>query len=222
MALEITYLGHAGFLLNDGQHALVIDPFLTGNPLAKHTPEQIRCQLIALTHGHEDHLGDTISIAKANNATVVASHEISLHAEENGCQAIGTNPGSRVVFDFGWVAFTQAWHSSSYGGRYMGIACGLVVQMAGARLYHCGDTDLFSDMKLIAEIYKPDIACIPIGDRYTMGPELASRAAEWIKPKVAIPIHFKTFPVLLQDASDFKPAGVEVKVLEPGENFSYG
>ena len=94
--------------------------------------------------------------------------------------------------------------------------------MGGVKVYHCGDTGLFSDMKMLGEIYRPDVACVPMGDRYTMGPELATKAAEWIKPKVAIPIHYKTFPILVQDANAFRPKGVEVKVLEPGESWSFG
>ena len=104
----------------------------------------------------------------------------------------------------------------------MGVACGVVVHLGGVTFYHCGDTGLFSDMKMLGEIYKPDIAAIPIGDLYTMGAELGTKAAEWIAPKVAIPIHYKTFPILAQDASGFAPRGVEVKELEPGETWSYG
>jgi L-ascorbate metabolism protein UlaG (beta-lactamase superfamily) len=222
MALEMTFLGHAGFLFSDGRHKVVMDPFLTGNPLAKHKPSEIECGAVLLTHGHEDHIGDTLEIARNNGATVIGSHEISVWAEGEGVQAIGTNPGGKLVQDWGWAAFTQAIHSSSYQGRYMGAACGIVLSMGGVKVYHCGDTTLFSDMKMLGEIYSPDIACVPMGDRYTMDPELASTAAEWIAPKVAIPIHYKTFPILAQDASGFMPNGVEVKVLEPGESWSYG
>jgi len=216
MALEITFLGHSGFRFSDGKAAVVVDPFLTGNPVAKHTPEDIRCDTIVLTHGHEDHMGDAWAIAKRNKATLVASHEITLMEEGQGVETIGANPGGRVEMPWGWVAFTQAFHSSSYGGRYMGAPCGVVLHLGGKTVYHCGDTGIFSDMKLIGEIYEPDVLCIPIGDRYTMGPELATRAAEWIRPKVAIPMHYKTFPILVQDASGFKPKGIEVKELEPG------
>jgi L-ascorbate metabolism protein UlaG (beta-lactamase superfamily) len=222
MGMEITYLGHSGFLLGDGKHRLVIDPFLTGNDLAKHAPDEIRCDTIALTHGHGDHFGDTLDIAKRNDATLIACHEIAVFAEGEGVKAIGANHGGKVETEFGWIAFTQAIHSSSWtDGRYMGNPAGLVVKMGDVTFYHAGDTDLFSDMKLIGEIYRPQIAALPMGDRYTMGPELANRAAEWVGAKVAIPIHYRTFPVLLQDASGFRPKGIEVKVLEPGETWSY-
>jgi L-ascorbate metabolism protein UlaG (beta-lactamase superfamily) len=223
MSIDITYLGHAGFRLSDGKHRLVVDPFLTGNDLAKHDPKEIRCDTIALTHGHGDHFGDTLDIAKANEATVIACHEIAVFCEGKGLKAVGGNHGGRVPTDFGWIAFTQAIHSSSWvDGTYMGNPAGLGIRMGDVPFYHAGETDLFSDMKLIGEIYKPDVAAIPMGDHYTMGPELANRAAEWIGARVAIPIHFATFPVLRPDASEFQPSGVEVKVLSPGESWSYG
>jgi L-ascorbate metabolism protein UlaG (beta-lactamase superfamily) len=222
MAVSLTFLGHAGFLLDDGSQVVALDPFLTGNPVATMTADDIRCGHVVLTHGHADHLGDTVAIAKANDATVVAAFEISEFLGEQGCRCDPGNPGGKITTDFGWVAFTQAFHSSSYEGRYMGMPCGVVVHVGGVTVYHCGDTALFSDMKLIGEIYRPDIALIPIGDRFTMGPELASRAAEWIDPKVAIPIHYKTWPLLVSDASGFTPRGIEVKVMEPGESWQYG
>ncbi|MFQ5491556.1 MAG: metal-dependent hydrolase [Phycisphaerae bacterium] len=223
MSVTVTFLGHSGFVLSSGEHSLVIDPFLTGNPLAKHKPGDVRCNYIALTHGHEDHFGDTLAIAQANDATVIAAFEITSFLGNQGVKKLEpANPGGRIDTEFGWVALTHAFHSSSYKGQYMGMPCGLVVNIGSVTLYHCGDTGLFGDMKLIGEIYRPDIAMIPTGDRFTMGPDLANRAAEMIKPKVAIPIHFGTFPMLLPDASAFQPTGVEVKVMEPGQSWSYG
>ena len=221
MSITVTFLGHAGFVLDDGAHAVAIDPFLTGNPVATVSADEIRCQSIVLTHGHADHLGDTVAIANANNATVYAAFEIAEFLGEQGCNTEPGNPGGKISGDFGWVAFTPAFHSSSYEGRYMGMPCGVVVNLGGVTVYHCGDTGLFGDMKLIGEIYRPDIAMIPIGDRFTMGPELAAKAAEWIKPKVAVPIHYKTWPLLVPDASGFTPQGVEIKVMEPGESWQY-
>jgi L-ascorbate metabolism protein UlaG (beta-lactamase superfamily) len=223
MPLTLTFFGHAGFALTDGRHTLLIDPYLTGNPVARHKPADVRCDYIALTHGHSDHLGDTVAIAKRTNATVIAAFEICNFLGEKGIKNTEPgNPGGRIVTPFGWVAFTHAFHSSSFEGRYLGMPCGVVVQMGGATVYHCGDTGLFGDMRLIGEIYHPDIALIPIGDRFTMGPELATRAAEMIAPKVAIPMHYGTWPPIAQDPAAFAPTGVEVRVMEPGEQWSYG
>lgn len=217
MSLAITFLGHSGFIFDDGTHRLVVDPFLTGNSLAKHKPGDIRCGHIALTHGHEDHVGDTVAIAKANNATVYAVFEIVQMLGEQGVKSLQPgNPGGKIAADFGFVAFTQAFHSSSYQGRYMGNPCGLILRIGGKTIYHCGDTCLFSDMKLIGEIYRPDVACIPVGDRFTMGPELGAKAAELIGAPIAIPVHYKTFGLLTSDISAFTPRDVEVNAMEPG------
>lgn len=219
MTLELTYLGHSGFLAEGDGCTIAIDPFLTGNPLAVHNPRTIDCTHIVLTHGHADHLGDTFAIAKRTGAEVFAAWELCNFVESQGIQTVQPmNPGGKVATEFGFVALTPAFHSSSYEGRYMGQPCGVILRIAGVTLYHCGDTALFSDMKLIGELYKPDIAMIPIGDRFTMGPEHASRAAELIKPKVAIPIHYNTWPPIEQNPADFQPAGVEVYVMKPGDS----
>lgn len=217
MSLEITYLGHSGFLFSDGTHRLAVDPFLTGNPLARHKPGDIRCGHIALTHGHGDHLGDTVAIAKANRATVICCWELHEYLSEQGVSTDPGNPGGRITAPFGWVAFTQAYHSSSFNGRYLGNPCGLMIHIAGRTIYHCGDTNIFGDMRLLSEIYQPEIALIPIGDRFTMGAELATRAAELIRPKYAVPVHYRTFPMLAQNARGFAPTGVQVRELQPGE-----
>ena len=223
MTITITYLGHAGFLLDDGSHRVAIDPFLTGNPLAETKPDDVNCQYIVLTHGHADHFGDTLSIAKRNDAAVVGAFEICTYCEQQGiAKTEPMNPGGQISTDFGWVALTQAFHSSSFDGQYMGMPCGAVINIGGVTIYHCGDTGLFSDMKLLGELYKPDIACIPIGDRFTMGPELATKAAEFIGAKIAIPIHYNTWPPIEQDPANFNPADVEVKVMAPGETWQYG
>ena len=221
MGISITFLGHAGFLLSDGTHTVAIDPFLTGNPVATMKPDEVEVQSIVLTHGHADHLGDTVAIAKANDATVFGAFEIVEYMGEQEIKGEPGNPGGKITADFGWVAFTQAFHSSSYNGRYMGMQCGAVVHMGGVTVYHLGDTGIFGDMKLLGEIYQPDIALVPTGDRFTMGPELATRAVEMIKPKVAIPMHYGTWPLLLPDASGFEPKGVEVKEMVPGETWQF-
>ena len=217
MSITLTFLGHAAVLLEDGKHTVAIDPFLTGNPVAARRAADVHCTHIVVTHGHGDHLGDTITLALAHGATVYANFEITEYLGEHGVATEAGNPGGRIATDFGWVAFTPAWHSSGYQGRYLGVACGVMVRLGEVTVYHCGDTGIFGDMALLGEIYRPDIALIPIGDRFTMGPELASRAAELIKPKFAVPIHYGTFPLLVSDAVGFTPKGVDVRVLRPGE-----
>ncbi len=220
MPATITFLGHAGFLMSDGSATIAIDPWLTGNPLATMAAEQIACDHIGLTHGHADHFGDTIAIAQRTGAMVIAAFEITEYLSEHGVSNVSPgNPGGKIETDFGWVAFTHAFHSSSYEGRYMGMPCGLVIHIGGKTIYHCGDTGLFGDLKTIGEIYRPDVACIPIGDRFTMGPELATMAAEWIGAPVAIPIHYQTFDLLVQDASGFAPSNVEVREMAPGSTW---
>lgn len=219
MPVTIEFLGHAGFLIHGKEHAVAIDPFLTGNPVAKHRPEQIKCSHIAITHGHADHYGaDTLAIAKNNNATVHAAYEICDHLGSQGHERVEPcNPGGRVNTDFGFIALTPAFHSSSYEGKYMGQPCGVIVHIDGISIYHAGDTALFSDMKLIGDLYRPTVAILPVGDRFTMGPEHATRAANLITPKIAIPCHYGTWPLLTNDLTHFKPSGAEVVVLEPGQ-----
>ncbi len=225
MSMKLTHLGHAGFILEDANHCVVIDPFLTGNPLAVTEPQDVKAGHIVLTHGHEDHVGDTQAIAEANGSVIYGAFELIGYFGEHGIAADKlqpANPGGKIETDFGYVALTQAFHSSSYKGHYMGPACGAVVQIGGVTVYHCGDTCLFSDMKLIGEIYRPDVALIPAGDRFTMGPQQAATAAEFIGAKVAIPMHYGTFPIITSDISGFQPSGIEVRIMKPGETWNVG
>ncbi len=223
MATTITFLGHSGFLLSDGSDTVCIDPFLSGNELATHTPDDIDCSYLALTHGHADHVGDTEEILKKTGATLISSFEICNFFGGKGFEKIEPgNPGGTVKTNFGSVTFTHAFHSSSYEGQYMGMPMGLVVKIGGMTFHHLGDTGLFTDLRMYGEIYKPDVVAVPVGDRFTMDSRLGSKAAEWTGAKVAIPIHYKTFGLLAQDISGFTPKGVEVKELAPGESYTYG
>ena len=218
MPIKLTFHGQSAFTIENGTHSLLIDPFFTDNPVAKISASDVKCTHIAITHGHFDHFADCESIAKANNATVFGAYEICEYLQENGhenCEA--GNPGGRIETDFGAISFTQAIHSSSFKGRYMGMPCGVIIEFDSTVFYHAGDTDLFSDMELIGDIYKPDIAMLPIGDRFTMGPEMASAAAELIGAPTAIPMHYNTWPPIEVDVKRFAPENVEVLVLQPSD-----
>jgi len=225
--MKITYLGHSGFLIETATAKIAIDPFLTGNPLATMAAADVKCDTLILTHGHEDHSSDAEEIAKANNATLIANHEIATYFAAKGVtKTHGMNPGGGFDFPFGRVKMTVAHHSSSINAGpdvlYMGVACGVFLEVDGLRIYHAGDTALFSDMKLIAR-GGIDLALLPIGDNYTMGPEDALDALEFLKPRITVPIHYNTWPPIAQDAEKFAgdaaASGHDVKVLAPGEGF---
>lgn len=220
------YLGQSGFFVQTGEHELLIDPFLTGNGLAVDKPEDFSPSYILLTHGHADHYGDTEAIAQRSGATVVSSFEIASYVSDKGLHAHGMNPGGSFEFPFGRVTFTPAWHSNSLpDGTYGGMPMGLTLEAEGKRIYHAGDTALFSDMQLIAR--KPlDLALLPIGDNYTMGPADALEAVKLLQPKRVVPVHYNTFPVIEQDADAFKKTvenetDAEVVVLQPGERLTF-
>lgn len=230
MPTQVTFLGHSGFVLDHAGRRVAIDPFLIGNPVARHKPADLDVQAIVLTHGHSDHVGDTVPIAKRTGAKVYGVFELCNLLAEMGVpetQLERGNPGGEIRTPFGSVAFTQAFHSSSYEGRYTGQPTGVVVRFdqSGAdapfTFHHLGDTALFSDLKLIGEIYRPDVCAIPCGDRFTMGPALAKRAAEFVRPRFAIPVHHSTWPLLTSDLRAFTPDGVTVKQLAPGETWDY-
>jgi len=220
--VKITWHGHACFELA-GSRRVLIDPFITGNPLAKVKPEELSPEVLLITHGHEDHLGDAVAIAKRAKPKIAVIHEIAVFLQEQGIEAEGMNIYGSVELDGVRVTMVPALHSSSHAGRYMGSACGFVVELDGVRVYHAGDTGIFSDMRLIGELFSPDVMLVPMGDRYTMSPRIAAKAVELVSPKVAIPMHYATFPILADSAEEFKrlveELGIEVVVLEPGESY---
>jgi len=222
--MKITWLGHAAFLV-EGKNRILIDPFITGNPTAPCKAEEIQCDIICVTHGHGDHLGDAIPIAKKNHVPIVAIHEIARYVEKQGVEGIGLNMGGSVKHNDTKFTMVQAWHSSGIDASGFGFSggdpAGFVIRDEKT-IYHAGDTCLFSDMKLIGELYKPEIAMLPIGDRFTMGPDHAAKAAAWIKPEIVIPMHYNTFPLVKQNPYEFKSlvetiCDSEVMICEPGK-----
>ncbi len=221
--MKIRFLGQSCFELSEGGTRLLIDPFLTGNPKAAVGPEEVDPTHLALTHGHADHLGDTVEIAKRTGATVLASVELAAEISGNGVEhVVDPNFGGTVQFDWGWVKLVPAWHTAVSPSGTPHMPAGLLIHIGDHLIYHLGDTCLFSDMQLIARRGdKVDLALVPIGGHYTMDRFDAVTAVEFIQPQQVIPCHYNTFPPIEADAEAFKSdvqnAGFsQVYVLEPG------
>lgn len=223
---KVTYLGHSAFLLETSKAQLVIDPFLSDNPLAKAKPKDIKCQYVLLSHGHGDHLGNSIEIARADDATIIAPFELANYCADKGAKVHPMHIGGSHEFSFGRVKLTIAHHGSAApDGTYTGNPCGFLVYADGKTFYHTGDTGLFYDMKLIGEMNKIDLAVLPIGDNFTMGIDDAVKAAEFLKSKMVIPMHYNTFEVIHTDPREFvkkvKEKGLQAMVLPIGSSYEY-
>src|SRR5206468_3563917 len=224
--MDIRFLGHACFELSDGSNRVLIDPFLSGNPKAAVSADEVNPTTILLTHGHADHIGDTVDIAKRSGAPVVAIVELANEIAEDGVDVQDPNLGGTVKFDWGWVKLVPAWHTSTTPKGTVNTPAGLLIGIGGKTIYYTGDTALFSDMKLIAHRGNPiDVALMGIGGHYTMDRLDAVVAAEFIEAKQIIPCHYNTFPPIETDAqafkSDVESAGYgEVVVLDPGQTHS--
>jgi L-ascorbate metabolism protein UlaG (beta-lactamase superfamily) len=216
------FLGHAGFFVKTGEHELLIDPFLSGNGASVDRPEDFSPSYIVLTHAHADHYGDTEAIAERSGATVVSSFEVVTYLGKKDIQGLPMNVGGQATLPFGTVKYTPAWHSNSLpDGTYAGMPSGIVLGLEGKRVYHAGDTGLFSDMALIGR-GGLELAILPIGDQLTMGPDDALEAVKLLNPKRVVPVHYNTFPFIEQDAGAFKRrveahTDAEVVILNPGE-----
>jgi L-ascorbate metabolism protein UlaG (beta-lactamase superfamily) len=218
--LELTWLGHAAFLAGDGKSKVIFDPFLTGNPRAAAKAGEIDVDAILVTHAHDDHLGDTIEIAKRCKALVVGSSELVAHCTARGAAGHAMHIGGRHAFPFGEVKLTPAIHG--FSKEFPGVPCGFILNMGGVTLYHAGDTALFSDMQLIAESDPIDVALLPIGDNYTMGIDDALRAVRLLAPRHVVPMHYNTWPVITVDVRRFIDgvaggAGTIPVLMEPGQ-----
>lgn len=221
-----TYLSHSAFLLEGSKGRIVIDPFLSDNPRATVAPEALKVDYVLLTHGHGDHLGDGIKIARANNATVIAPYELALYCQEKGCNVHPMHIGGSFEFPFGRVKLTIAHHGSmTPDGRYAGNPCGYLVMMDGKTFYHTGDTGLFYDMKLIGEMHPIHLAVLPIGGNFTMDIHDAVKAAELLRPKMVVPMHYNTFDIIQASPDQFvdmvKKLGIGAQVLPVGESIEF-
>jgi L-ascorbate metabolism protein UlaG (beta-lactamase superfamily) len=224
MPVRVIYHGHANVEVHSGAYRIQIDPFYTGNPLADVPADKVNPTHILLTHAHGDHVGDTIALAKHAQAVVVANYEMCLVLQNRGVPTVmPMNHGGSLTFPWGKVHMTIAFHTSSFeDGTYGGQPAGFVVEIGGKAVYHAGDTALFGDMKLIGDLFKLDLACLPIGDCYTMGPAMALKAAQFVHAGKVLPMHYNTFPPVQQDVSQYvaalKAAGMVAQALKPGES----
>ncbi len=220
------FLGQSCITIENADHKIIVDPFLTGNPLAGAKQEEIECSHVLLTHGHGDHFGDTLEIARRNDATVIATYELASFCGTKELKFHPMHIGGAHDFDFGRVKLTIAHHGGGFGENaeiYTGPPVGFLITMGGKTVYNAGDTGLFYDMKLIGEMNQIDLAFLPIGDNFTMGIDDAVKAVEFLKPRKVVPVHYNTFPLIEQDPEEFagKVKTAEVVVMNPGDSIEF-
>ena len=225
--LQIQWLGHSSFRLRTpGGKEVLFDPWYTGNPSFPEAARPTAADLILVSHGHSDHVSDAAAAAKSTGATVVGIWEVTSWLGTKGVQHVEPmNKGGTITSKGLRITMTDARHSSSFddnGIIYLGEPAGFVVKLEnGQTIYYAGDTSLFGDMKLVGELYKPDIAFLPIGDRFTMGPDTAAMAARWLGVKLVVPMHWGTFPLLTGTPQQLEQhlagSDIEVLTLKPGE-----
>lgn len=226
--MKITYYGHSALLVETDKVKVIIDPFLSGNPNSGISPDDIAVNAVLLTHGHSDHFGDSLQIAKKNNCPIFAVYELAEYCRSKGAEVKHMNIGGSHTYKGFTVKYTQAFHSSSIteGDKwiYAGLAAGILLTVEGKTLFHAGDTALFGDLRLIGERNAIDLAALPIGDMLTMGPDDALLAARWLRADKVIPLHYSTFPAIAQDGAEFcnrlRQEGIQGFPLRAGESVS--
>jgi len=223
--MKLHYLGHSAFRIvtNDGKQIL-IDPFLDNNPLAPIRAKQLSADYIILTHAHGDHLGDALTIAKMGSTVIICVSELASIISKRGYKVHAMQIGGAFNFEFGRVKLTMALHGSATpDGQYAGLAAGVILEVDGLCIYQCGDTGLFGDMKLIGDMFAIDYLLVPIGGNYTMDIDDAVMAVTMLHPKIAIPMHYNTFPAIEVDPEDFErkaaKAGFDVLIMQPGDSY---
>jgi L-ascorbate metabolism protein UlaG (beta-lactamase superfamily) len=227
--MKITWLGHSAFLL-EGKDRILVDPFFTGNPKASTTADKVDCDIVCVTHGHGDHLGDAVSIARRTGAVIACIVEMSDWFEKLGVKSVGFNMGGTAKVNHTKITMVPAFHSSSIAAPGLEFSAAMAVGMvvdSGKVVYHAGDTCVFSDMRLIGEMYNPDVALLPIGGFFTMDPVQAAMAVALIRPKIVIPMHYGTWPPIEADPKEFeklvrakmaKEDLGKVRILKPGQS----
>lgn len=226
--VKLRYLGHSAFEMTGKNGIKVLaDPFISQNPSCPLSIKDLDPDIICITHAHIDHLGDAVELARRSNSYVITNYEISKFLKRNGINAIGLNYGASINFEGLEIRMLNALHSSSfdfdenlpYGGNPGSF---LIDYKDDAKIFHAGDTGLFSDMRfVVGDIYKPDIALLPIGDIFTMGIDEAAIAAKWINPKIVVPMHYNSFPAIKQNPEEFRmlvekeSANLKVEILKP-------